>query len=166
MAAAAIPCHAARRPVGENAGVVAPPPLLFAAGLGAGLLLNLLLPPLPITGEAATIIAVVLGTGAGLLAASFVLAFRRSGTAVDPGRPSTALVTTGPYRLTRNPGYVAMAGAYISITIATLSLGAAVLLLPTLYAVDCGVIQREERYLEALFGDDYRRYRARVRRWL
>lgn len=108
----------------------------------------------------------MLGATAAALAGSFVLTFRRAGTAIDPGRPSTALVTCGPYRLTRNPGYLAMAGAFTAVALATHSLGAMVMLIPTLFIIDCGVVRREERYLEAKFGADYTSYRGRVRRWL
>ena len=47
------------------------------------------------------------------LLASFNTAFQRKGTAVEPWKPTTAIVTTGPYRLTRNPAYVGMALVYV-----------------------------------------------------
>jgi protein-S-isoprenylcysteine O-methyltransferase Ste14 len=84
---------------------------------------------------------------------------------LDPGQPTTALVTTGVYRFTRNPAYLGIALAYAAITVAMASVGAALLLLPTLYIIDCGVIQREERYLQDKFGDQYRQYQCAVRRW-
>ena len=101
-----------------------------------------------------------------MLAGSFVRAFRRANTPVDPGRATTAIVTTGPYRLSRNPGYLAMALAYAGIAVLTDTLWAFVTLLPTLILIDRGVIKREERYLELKFGEDYLRYKARTRRWL
>ncbi len=91
---------------------------------------------------------------------------RRAGTAVEPWRPSTALVTDGVYRLTRNPIYLAMGLLYLGLALALDSVVALVLLPPLLALVQVAVVSREERYLEGKFGDDYRRYRASVRRWL
>lgn len=165
MTVALLPCHPPKQ-VGRTAGVLAPPPLIFAVALAVGLTLNVVLPPLPASPMVATAGALILGALGTALAISFFRSFRRARTPVDPGRPTTALVTTGPYRLTRNPAYLAMACGYAAITLAMTSLGAAVLLLPTLYLIDCAVIQREERYLQDRFGEHYTRYRSRVRRWL
>ena len=165
MTIAVLPCHPPKQ-LGRTAGVVAPPPLIFALPLVVGLLLNVVLPPLPVPSVVATTGGLILGAIGTVLAISFVRSFRRARTPVDPGQPTKALVTSGPYRLTRNPAYLAMACGYAAITLATASLGAAVLLIPTLYVIDCGVIQREERYLQDKFGQDYTSYRGRVRRWL
>jgi len=152
---------------GRNApGVVAPPPLIYLAGLLFGLALQRLLPsPERRPAAAARLGGVLLVAGVGL-AASFLVSFRRAGTPVDPRKPSTALVTTGPYRFTRNPGYVALALIFAGIAVLGGGVWALLMLVPTLVVIDRGVIAREERYLENSFGDEYRRYRARVRRWL
>jgi protein-S-isoprenylcysteine O-methyltransferase Ste14 len=94
------------------------------------------------------------------------MTFRRAGTHINPGEPATTLVTTGPYRLSRNPGYLGMAFAYSGIAVLSGALWALALLLPTLFLIDRGVIRREERYLERTFGDEYLRYRSRTRRWI
>lgn len=150
----------------DNAGVVAPPPLIFLAGLAAGFGLEALLPGglLPaaarwVAGGAALLAGLALQT-------SFMAAFGRAGTSVEPWKPTTAIVTTGPYRLTRNPAYLGMALIYVGI--ALLSDAPWVLLpLPLVLAViDRAVIAREERYLERKFGAGYLDYKARVRRWL
>ena len=80
--------------------------------------------------------------------------------------PSTTVVTTGLYRLSRNPIYLGLAALYLGLAFAANSGWAVILLLPILAVMRYGVIAREERYLEAKFGDDYRAYKARVRRWL
>lgn len=149
----------------QSAGVIAPPPLIYLAGLSAGLVLNAVLSPaaLPLTLQ---LLGWPLAIGGSVLLVGFVRAFRRSGTAIGPYSETTALVTCGPYRLTRNPGYLGM--ALVSAGIALLA-DAPWALLPLAVAVlviDRGVIAREERYLEACFGEEYRRYRARVRRWI
>lgn len=150
----------------DTAGVVAPPPLIYAAGLSLGLVLGIVLPQLPIPAAAAAAGAGAVGVAGAALAVGFFRALRRAGTAVDPGRPTTALVTSGPYRFTRNPGYLAMTLAYVAAVLATGSLGALLMLVPTLAIVDCGVVRREEHYLAARFGAAYDDYRARVRRWI
>ena len=96
--------------------------------------------------------------GLGLLL-TFNASFSRKGTAVEPWKPTTAIVTTGPYRFTRNPAYLGMALTYVGI--AVLSSAVWVLLpLPVVLAViDRGVIAREERYLERKFGEEYLAYK-------
>ncbi len=90
----------------------------------------------------------------------------RAKTNMIPDKPATTLVTTGPYRWTRNPMYVSLAMAYVSASVWTGSLTSLALLPCVLLTVDRLVIVREERYLDRAFGEDYRDYRARVRRWL
>lgn len=165
MTVTLLPCRPPKR-VGRTAGVLAPPPLIFASALTLGLTLNVVLPPLPLSSMAATAGALILGALGTALAITFFRSFRAAGTPVDPGQPTTALVTTGPYRLSRNPAYLAMACGYTAITVAMTSLGASLLLVPVLYAIDCGVIQREEQYLQEKFGEHYTRYRRQVRRWM
>jgi len=93
-------------------------------------------------------------------------AFRAAGTNVETNKPSTAVVTGGPYRLSRNPIYVSMAALLAGIGIAVGSIWVTAMVVPFAAIVPFGVIAREERYLEVKFGDEYRRYRARVRRWM
>jgi len=147
-------------------GVIAPPPLIYLAGLGIGFGLDALLPSASLPETLGTVLGCLLLAAGLVLAGSFVSAFRRAHTPVDPGKATTAIVTTGPYRLSRNPGYLAMALAYAGIAVMTETLWAFVALIPTLILIDRGVIKREERYLERKFGEDYLRYKARTRRWL
>lgn len=92
--------------------------------------------------------------------------FRRRGTAVEPWKPSTALIIEGPYRFSRNPIYLGFAVTYVGLAIAMDSWIALILLVPCLFVIDRFVIQREERYLAAKFGVAYDAYRQKVRRWL
>jgi protein-S-isoprenylcysteine O-methyltransferase Ste14 len=147
-------------------GVIGPPPLIYLAGLAIGLGLTALLPAASLPDAVAWPLGCVLILSGLALAASFVGAFHRAGTPVDPGKATKAIVTTGPYRLSRNPGYLGMALAFAGIAVLTGALWAFVALVPTLIVVDRAVIAREERYLEGKFGEEYRRYKARTRRWL
>lgn len=150
----------------DNAGVVAPPPLIYTGVLAAGLFADRLWPVafLPRWLSRALGVPLILG---GLLIGIFgVREMRRAGTNVDPYRPTTAIVTGGPYQFTRNPLYVSMTMIYCGVSARSNAL-APVLLLPAILAVmRRGVIEREEAYLERKFGEDYLSYKARVRRWV
>jgi len=147
------------------AGVIAPPPAVFLGFLGLGFVLESLLPGAALPGWAQWIGAVVIVAGAGLVV-SFELAFKRAGTDANPYRPSTALATDGPYRVSRNPGYLGMALSYIGITLAAEAPWALVMLVPATLVIQYGVIAREERYLERLFGEEYLSYKRTTRRWI
>ena len=152
----------------ETAGVLAPPPVIFAVPLLAGWLADRY-----VTGWASAVdatwrygAAIALAVLAVGFAVGALRLFRRAGTPAEPWHPTTAIVTSGVYRITRNPMYVGMTLLYAGIAIAADSPVALVLLVPTLAVIRVGVIRREERYLDARFGDEYRRYKARVRRWI
>jgi protein-S-isoprenylcysteine O-methyltransferase Ste14 len=91
--------------------------------------------------------------------------FRRMGTSPDPREPTQMIVREGPYRFTRNPMYLGLSLALAGLA---LLLGNALwpllALIPVLSVIQLMVVTREERYLEAKFGDQYREYRAQVRR--
>jgi protein-S-isoprenylcysteine O-methyltransferase Ste14 len=149
-----------------TSGIKVPPPLYYLAGFGAGLLLEA---AFPIDGPPAvvTIVVAVLGVGLFLYLDGLATArFRSAGTSPLPMRPSTALVTSGPYRFTRNPMYVGMAALYAAVAVATGVIWALIALPVVLVAIDRLVIAKEEPYLEARFGEAYRDYRRRVRRWV
>jgi len=150
----------------ESPGVVAPPPLVYLGALGAGFALEAALPSASVPSAVRWPVGATLVLAGGALAGSFVRAFRRADTPIPPYHAATALVTTGAYRLTRNPGYVGMTLTYSGIAVLAGALWPFATLLPALAVIDRGVIAREERHLEARFGDEYRRYRSRVRRWL
>ena len=149
----------------DTADLVAPPPLIYLAGLVLGLGLQRRVGSRRGRPAAAAPVGwALLVAGVGL-AALFLTSFGRARTPVDPRKPTTRLVTTGPYRFTRNPGYLALALVFAGIGVLTGG-WALVMLVPTLLVIDRGVIAREERYLEGRYGDEYRSYRGRVRRWI
>ncbi len=92
--------------------------------------------------------------------------FQAAGTNIPPSLPTTALVIDGIYRRTRNPLYLGMTLVYLGLGVAAGSIWAIVLVVPLLWVINTGVVAREERYLERKFGDAYRAYKARVRRWV
>jgi protein-S-isoprenylcysteine O-methyltransferase Ste14 len=150
----------------DNAGVIAPPPLIFLSALGIGMLLSKRMgsgsiPPRvrPPLGAA----ALLAGTS---LLRSFVQALATAGTPLDPYKPTKAIVTDGPYRFSRNPAYLGMTLTYAGIAVLSDSPWALTPLPAAVAIVDRGVIAREERYLEAKFGEPYGEYKRRVRRWI
>ncbi len=115
---------------------------------------------------------IVPAAGAVLLALGVVIAgwsltlFRRARTTTVPGKASASLVTSGPYRFTRNPMYVALSLAYLGEA-GLLKQFWPVALLPLVLAyLHWVVIPVEEARLREVFGEPYDRYRASVRRWL
>ena len=150
----------------ESSGVRVPPPLFYVAGFVVGVVLEL---PFPIDRPPVviTVAGVILGTALWLaLDGAAMLFFRRAGTSMVPMNPTTALVVSGPYRFSRNPMYLGMACLYIAFALAFGVIWALIVLPLVLAAVDRLVIAREEPYLEARFGEQYRDYKRRVRRWL
>ena len=99
---------------------------------------------------------------------SALIAFHRHKTTINPLSPQRAssVVTSGIYRLTRNPMYLGMALLLLALALAFASRGALLMLPLVLVVIDRFVIAREERYLERLFGESYRRYLGQVRRWI
>ncbi len=101
-----------------------------------------------------------------LLSLSAFALFWRKHTSVMPQRPTTAIIQSGPFRMTRNPLYLSMTLIYIGVCL-VMNTAWPLLLLPLLLlTMHRGVILREERYLEQKFGDEYISYRSRVRRWI
>lgn len=149
----------------KTAGVLAPPPLIYLLPLVAGLLLHRWRPVTLLAPRLAVLAGIICILPA-LVALPALLAFRRAGTRAEPWHPTTALVTTGPYRFSRNPMYLGFTLLYLGIGLLANSVWPLLLLPLVIVVMYFGVIVREEAYLERLFGDAYRSYRQRVRRWL
>lgn len=152
-----------------TAGVIARPPVLFLAALLLGLVSDRLLPSpfaVPQAGRVHWIVAgslIVIGLALG---AAGIRNFTRAATPVPTNEPTRTLVTTGIHGWTRNPIYLGLFLLYGGIGIAARSPWTLILTLPLAVTIRYGVVAREEAYLERRFGDAYRHYRTRVRRWL
>jgi protein-S-isoprenylcysteine O-methyltransferase Ste14 len=143
-----------------------PPPLIYLAGFLVGVALELAF-PIGALALAVAVICGVVGFGFWLaLDGRAMLRFRRAGTGIAPTQPTTALVTSGPYRFTRNPMYLGMAFLYAAVALSVGVIWALALLPVVLLVVDRLVITREERFLQEKFGEEYLEYNRRVRRWL
>jgi protein-S-isoprenylcysteine O-methyltransferase Ste14 len=152
----------------ETAGVIVRPPLLFLAALLLGFILDhlLLLPPLiPRTDPHRIIAGFMILIGIAVFAAG-IRNFSSATTPVQGTKPTRALVTTGIHGWSRNPIYLGMFLIYGGIGIAVRSPWILILTLPLAIIMRHAVVAREETYLDRRFGDVYRNYKARVRRWL
>lgn len=93
-------------------------------------------------------------------------AFRKAETPLVPFEPSTALVTDGLYRFTRNPMYLGMVLVLTGTAIRIGVLGAFVPIPFFIWIITANFIRGEERFLEEIFGEDYLAYKQKVRRWV
>lgn len=152
----------------DHAGIRVPPPLIFLASLVIGPLLDRFfgLAPLAIGRPIQIILVLILIAGGLAVVLAAMKKFAQAGTRVEPWAPSSAIVCDGIYRHTRNPMYVGMALVMLGLALIIGSPMSLAMVGVALLVVDRFVIRREEAYLEAKFGAEYRNYRDRVRRWL
>lgn len=150
----------------DHAHVVAPPPLLYLGGLIATAVLHWYWPVALLPSALAAWLAAPVALAGLALNLWGVYAMRRARTAINPYRSTTNIVDSGPFGLSRNPLYLGMNLVFAGIILWLNSLWGVPILVLLLLVMHYGVILREERYLEARFGDEYRGYCARVRRYI
>lgn len=152
----------------DNPGVVAPPPAIYFAGLVAGLIFNYFFPVtivfLPRT--VGIIVGIVFVAIAGFIIVLAFRSFSAAKTNIEPWKPTTAIISSGVYRFSRNPIYLAMTVLYVGAALLLDSLWILLFAIPVLFLINFGVIAREEKYLTDKFGKEYLDYKKRVRRWL
>jgi protein-S-isoprenylcysteine O-methyltransferase Ste14 len=151
----------------DTAHVIVRPPLAWGLAVIAGFALDwfVTLAFLPVDLPAGWPGATVFGLALALFIWAIVT-MTRAGSNVPTNRPTTTIVESGPYRFTRNPIYLAMFLGLIGLSLAFDNPWLLVTLVPFALVIRYGVVAREEAYLERKFGDVYRGYCSRVRRWL
>ncbi|MCY1287450.1 Phospholipid methyltransferase [compost metagenome] len=146
--------------------IILPPPVIYLSFVALAWILAELL-PLPLPDNSWTR---YLGWGlidAGILLAAWsALALAQHKTTINPYKKPKRLLESGPFRYSRNPIYVGFTLIYLGIGLLLHSWWPWIVLPALILAMNLGVIVPEEVVLERLFGDSYRHYRARVRRWL
>jgi len=150
----------------DHAGRIAPPASIYLIALAIGLLVHWLYPVQVLPTAFAIGIGLLLIVTSGPIVISTLRAYSNAKTTFLFSKPSSALVTNGPYRFSRNPGYVSLTMLYVAIGFFANSLWVLLMVVPAVTVIHFGVIKREERYLEAKFGDEYREYKTTVRRWV
>ena len=151
----------------DTAHVIIRPPLAWGLAAIAGLALDRLvpLPFLPADVPAGWLGALVFVLALALFAWAIVT-MTKAGSNIPTNRPTTTIVESGPYRFTRNPIYLGMFLGLVGLALAFDNLWLLVMLVPFALLIHYGVVAREEAYLNRKFGEVYRGYRSRVRRWL
>jgi protein-S-isoprenylcysteine O-methyltransferase Ste14 len=142
------------------------PPVYFLASVVLMVVLDVVAPVTDVIPRSFRHVGTVMIVAGALLSLWAVLLFRQAGTTIKPFRQSSALVSRGPYRVTRNPMYVGMVIALIGVAVRLGALTPFVVVPVFAFLIQTSFIQVEERLLEETFGPEYARYRARVRRWL
>jgi len=150
----------------DNPGVVAFPGALYAAAFAIAYGLNLTWPLAVLPQPEARWTGMALCAAGAALILWGIVTMRRAKTNIYPGLPATTLVSDGPFRFTRNPLYVALTILFAGLALEVDMAWGFIVLVPLLLVMHYGVILREERYLEGKFGDAYRAYCTRVRRYL
>ncbi len=155
-------------PADGHANVPVIPPVLFGAGLAAGFLLKWLVPvhlvppslerPVSFAGWVFALLGLAFGGWA-------FGTFLKARTTPHPNHPVSALVTWGPYRISRNPMYAGVSAGVVGIALVANTPWLLATLPLVWLALSRLVIDREEAYLERRFGEDYRAFKARTRRW-
>lgn len=153
-------------PVSDNSGIRIPPPLIFVAFLLLGVALDRIVPIRIIRGSTVAWLGGIFMALATIIIGWSLLQFRKAKTTVRPDRPASALITMGPFRLSRNPLYLAWSMFYSGIGLLLNNAWVIVLLAPAVMVITHAVIAREERHLLEKFGEAYQRYQATVRRWV
>ena len=150
----------------DNPGVIVLPPFLYLGVFVAALVANWFVPLPMFTTPVALTLGLTLSVVAIVIARWGRRTLTAAGTNVRPTRPATTIVTSGPFRFSRNPLYVSLTLLYLGLTTAVNTWWGLILLAPLLLVMHVGVVLREERYLDRKFGEAYRAYRSKVRRYV
>jgi len=150
----------------DKASVITLPPLIYGVAYVLGLFFHFVFPVPFLPQTPALWLGTLLILVSIVIVVSAVRALARAKTAFDVRKPTTAIVTDGAFRFSRNPTYLSGALLYLGIASLINSLWMLLLVLPLVTVIQWGVIEREEQYLEQKFGEAYLRYKTRVRRWI
>ena len=146
------------------------PPIIYIVALILPSLLQDWI-PLPLFEFGVTVDNALVLAGMALIVAGLsldawaLLSFRKAGTPFNPTKRAEALATFGPYAHTRNPMYLGALVAYCGLAVGTGNLWRWIALPLMALGLHHLAVLREERHLEARFGEAWREYAARVRRW-
>lgn len=153
----------------DRAAIIAPPPLLTAICIGAGMIADHF-KPFPLIRDFGFVPRVAICISILFAAAALVFISIRQFVAhhehPSPYQPTHAIVSTGVYAYTRNPIYVGLLIVVIGAAFGANSWWVLLAIVPLFLLLQFGVVLREEQYLSGKFGGAYDDYRRRVRRWI
>jgi protein-S-isoprenylcysteine O-methyltransferase Ste14 len=152
--------------VPDSANVIAFPPLIYGTAVVIGLVVHNIIPLHFLPSTPARWLGILLVLLSIMIVTSAYRALARAKTTFDVRKPTTAIVSDGAFRYSRNPMYLSLTLLYFGIAFLVNSLWLLLLVLPVVIFIQWGVIEREERYLERKFGQVYLLYKGRVRRWV
>ena len=149
----------------DSPGVTFIPPKVFALAFIMGVMLEVAMPIIPTT-WVTIFIGLIVTALAFCLMMSAHTKFQKMGTNVSTFRSASTMVTCGLYGRTRNPMYIGMVSIFAGLAITFSSIWMGLAAYGVWKYLDVYVVPREEAYMERAFGYDYRKYSARVPRWL
>jgi len=152
----------------DHAGVIAFPPLIWlTCAVISGLVQHFIIFPSHMMRDE---VALPLGIALAVAALSLLTwaggVMKLAGTNVNPSQPVLRIVRSGPYRFTRNPMYLGLCLLQVSLAFFLNDWISLLFVIPLALVLHYGVVLREERYLEAKFGEPYLALRREVRRWI
>ena len=149
--------------------VIVFPPLVPLAGFLLGIVLEKIHPVQVLFSQPVRIVSGAVGMvlfAVGVVGYGWMVrTFKRMRTPIHNARTPTMLVKTGPFRFSRNPMYLFGSIGYLGLSLLSLQLWAAALLVVVVLTLHYGVVLREEEFLLSRFGEEYVRYKARVPRY-
>jgi protein-S-isoprenylcysteine O-methyltransferase Ste14 len=150
----------------DNAGVKLPPPLVFLSITLVGFLIEYLSPLSMGVSSTYQFLGILLIFICFVSIVMISKIFKKRETAIKPWESTTNIISTGPYKYSRNPIYVLLCGLPIGLGIYFNSYWVLFAFIPALLLVYLSAVKREEKYLESKFGQEYLAYKGKVRRWL
>jgi protein-S-isoprenylcysteine O-methyltransferase Ste14 len=151
----------------DHPGVIAFPPLIWlACAVISGVAQHFIFPSPMMRDEVSLPLGIALAVAAVSLLIWAGSVLKMAGTNVNPSQPALTIVRNGPYRFMRNPMYLALCLLQLSLGFFLNDWIALLFAIPLALILHYGVILREERYLEAKFGDSYLALKREVRRWI
>ena len=152
----------------DRARVLIPPPLLFFACLGIGIILEVLFPScsVSLSWTLRIIVALILFLISGLLAIGAFIPLLRNKTPFNTSKPTVRLVREGSFRFSRHPMYLSLSLLLSGLAVLFCSIWLFIMIPILLIAFEIIAVRPEEKYLSEKFGDEYLDYKASVRRWI
>jgi len=150
----------------DSAHILATPPFFFIIPLLVGAIVEYFVP----TSLLPTLPSIIIGLLFSWASLPFIIlslrSFYKVKTAFDARRTTTTLVTTGIYKISRNPAYLSLVLFYIGLSFLINSIWILILVIAVFFSLQKFCIEREEKYLEGKFGSQYLAYKKQVRRWI